>query len=363
MNSVDLIKYIENPGLLDKESLVQIEKLLSDYPYFQTAHKLYLKNLKQISKNDFILHLSSSVFIAERDLLYYYLNSPQEEFPNDKLQSLKKDVIIAEESKTETPETVIQVDKLKEENKDKGKTKLLKNQNVRRKIKEGVDGMGDNISVTISSQIEFVKSNRKEELEYSPEIYFIDDEKPEKNKIITIDATPDQSINKNGKDLLQIDESKEIEKDISLDGENDNGLEGRESIELIETAEKIQESKNPKSKQKSNQGFDISQYADEDEILKGADENDLISKFITINPRIEPVDTYTNDQKDISEHSIKEDDNLLTETLAKVYIFSGYFEKAIKSYEKLCLKYPEKNTYFAGQIEIIKELLNKQKNI
>lgn len=221
--------------------------------------------------------------------------------------------------------------------------------------------MGDNIAVTISSQLEFVKSSRKEELEYSPEIYFIEEERPEKANLVTIETVPSQPDNLNGKDLLQIDESIEIENAEELNADQKYSSDIEQSLELIETADKIQENKKPESKAKQTQGFDISHYADEDEILKNADENDLISKFIAVNPRIEPIEQYVDDQKDISEHSTREDDNLLTETLAKVYIAQGYFDKAIKSYEKLCLKYPEKNTYFAGQIEMIKELINKQK--
>ena len=54
--------------------------------------------------------------------------------------------------------------------------------------------------------------------------------------------------------------------------------------------------------------------------------------------------------------SIKENNDIITETLAKVYAKQEHFEKAILAYQKLSLKYPQKSSYFADQIKVIKKL-------
>ena len=54
--------------------------------------------------------------------------------------------------------------------------------------------------------------------------------------------------------------------------------------------------------------------------------------------------------------SLTENNNLMTETLAKVYLEQGHYEKAINAYEILSLKYPQKSSLFANQIKAIKQL-------
>lgn len=84
----------------------------------------------------------------------------------------------------------------------------------------------------------------------------------------------------------------------------------------------------------------------------------LIDKFIELNPKIKPVDKNAINI-DITNESATENESLMTETLAKVYLEQKKYENAIKAYRILILKYPEKSGFFADRIKAIKKL---QKN-
>ena len=62
---------------------------------------------------------------------------------------------------------------------------------------------------------------------------------------------------------------------------------------------------------------------------------------------------------DAAKESLIENYELVTPTLAKVYLEQGHYEKAISAYKKLILKYPEKNSFFANQIKLIRKLNTK----
>ncbi len=88
---------------------------------------------------------------------------------------------------------------------------------------------------------------------------------------------------------------------------------------------------------------------------------DLIDQFIkNVGTRGIRPDLESSTKEDLSLNSLREDDEMLTETLAKIYIQQGYYQKALQSYEKLSLKFPEKSIYFASQIEMIRELIKNQ---
>ncbi len=323
MNQPEIIKYINNPNLLVNCDLDQLKNLIYNFPFFQTAHILYLKALLIQDKEQFKKQLSiSSIYISDRDLLFKLLN---------------REIVVGEEPME--VEGKVEPDIKKDQF-------LLKNRKVKRKINNSFEGMGENISETISNQIEFSTVKEKDKLEYPSEIYFIEEERDGRNNIITIDADPEnvKKLNKQ-KDILQLDEE-ELEKQRKEIKNNNESKE--EPFELMQSDEV-----NKKEKKNTEGYFDISEYETEEAI-----KDDLISKFIKENPRIETKEVE-EEIDDISIESVKEDSNLLSETLIKVYIKQGLFEKAIESYKKLSLKYPEKNTYFASQIKIIEEKLNK----
>lgn len=85
----------------------------------------------------------------------------------------------------------------------------------------------------------------------------------------------------------------------------------------------------------------------------------LIEKFLEAQPKMPLVSDPEEDSPMESQKPKElENDDLVTETLATIYAQQGYYKKAIQIFEKLSLKYPEKNTYFAAQIEKIKTLMN-----
>lgn len=82
---------------------------------------------------------------------------------------------------------------------------------------------------------------------------------------------------------------------------------------------------------------------------------DLLDKFIESKPKIIPKED-SKAKVNIKE-SVKMDKNeLMTETLAKVYLEQKKYKKAIQAYKILSLKYPEKSGFFADQIRAVKKL-------
>lgn len=94
---------------------------------------------------------------------------------------------------------------------------------------------------------------------------------------------------------------------------------------------------------------------DDENKEKKLTKKEIIEKFIAENPSISRPKAEFFNPISVAQNSITDQEEIVSETLAGIYIKQGHKEKAISVYKKLSLKYPEKSVYFAGLIEALKK--------
>ena len=75
-------KLLTNTNLLNSETAGQLKELIEEYPSFQMAWLLYLKNLKQINSPEYNTVLKKvAIRVSNRKLLYRFINSEIKKLP------------------------------------------------------------------------------------------------------------------------------------------------------------------------------------------------------------------------------------------------------------------------------------------
>lgn len=129
-------------------------------------------------------------------------------------------------------------------------------------------------------------------------------------------------------------------KKLSVEEEAESIAEVREIINRhIEQLETENENRRTRQQQKR------------DKKKSAKSKGQIIDEFIKNQPSISRPKAEFYDPLNKAKESIVDNENIVSETLAGIYHDQGHLEKAIKIYQKLSLKYPEKSSYFAALIE------------
>jgi len=319
MNKNDFLSLIGSSTPVDRQVLAEISELVNIFPYFQTAHLLLLKGLKDNSDIRFENQLrNSAIHISDREVLFNLLKIAPIQFEKDIIPEHTEETVIEEPPKEPvmavpvSEEAVIEADieqTVIESARNSEDLIMEIEKDLQEKPEEGQSDSADRIlERTILGSIE--PENEEPYIEEPVSRALIFDDVP-------TEAEEDIFYMDPGFSVPLEDEKPEPELvDVPAEPE-------QPAINLIRKAQA-----------------------------------DLIEKFISANPRIEPrTDKTEHPVVDLSTQYFEEKGGFVTETLARIYVNQGYFSKAIEIYEKLSLKFPEKSGYFATQIENIKGII------
>jgi len=338
----EIIKYLENPSALSDYSMSELSGIIKKYPYFQTAYLLFVLNLKNINDPRFKEYIENySVYIKDRERLFQHLNII-ESYSASYFEGIKPSTDltqIEEEVKTHSVDNEENDEKNTDTSNNKRKQEDKKILPTEKK-EFSTEYLRSRIAKTLTQQTSEAKPDSESNDNEMTEFFILD-----KADELTERVSKNIPKEKEGADVNKIDEKEP--------GNSDS----EEMFELDESSKgaKKQPKEVKENEYGSDQYFPESIYSPENKQNK-----DLIDLFLEKNPEIERIEPKKEDSRDVSENSVQESEEVLTEKLAALFVKQGYFEKAIEAYRKLSLKYPEKSDYFAKQIERVKKLNSEQ---
>ena len=312
MNRSDFLKMIKNAGPSDRQATGEVNEIIEIFPYCQSAYMLLLKGLQNTSDVRFENQLRRSAMrIADREVLYYFLKEEKEvkKEPEPEIQSQD----LSDNAVPDSQQVVIETAKNSED---------LINE-IEKSEKEGMPEETGEDELHSGQRPVFIHTE-SDNGDSAASLFFLDDEsETDEEKVVFMD--PGFSVPEEEEILLELD--------------TENHITSSDEERVKEEQHYVEEEEQFGMKQK---------------------QSELIDKFILANPRIEPAREKSEaPQEDISKPFIEERGEFVTETLAKIYTSQGYYSRAIDIFEKLSLKFPEKSSYFASQIEKVKELIKK----
>ncbi len=319
MNVTEYTTLLNKPNAITDRQTESLDRILAQFPYFQSARALRLKGL--YNQNSFQYNYALKVtaaYTTDRSVLFDFITSSTFTAIHKGLYEKKLAELYGIEVRgfEEVDYRQARADKLEE--------------SIRNSIREASQ---PEVSETPSGEIvepETVSAEHEPELQATAE------------DMHSATATVDLS----GFEIPQFDKKEEApktpEQKLGIGQPLDFLKDERHSFSEWLQLSRLQPIER--------------EPAEQPEAPPIAKKYDIIDRFIQANPKMPPVKKegiappIPESQPDTS--------SLMTETLARVYLEQKKYTKAIQAYEILILKYPEKSSFFADRISEIKNLQN-----
>ena len=337
MQAQQFIDIIKQPHLIESAHIADLEVLVNEYPFFESAHLLYTKGLHKHQAINYSKQLrKTAIVVNSRSVLYELLHQPEKLVVKEPV--VEKTVVVTPEEVVETPKTV-------------GSVSVTNND-----IKVIYVNTVANTSIS-SQQPEEIKENNDEidiikSIENETEVPVQEFSETKLNQII------EQEINKS---IIQSYVETDIIKTPELHKESRQGVTEPSSFtDWLKTIQKEAhtfqiETKTEKESIQENTKKEEKQSENDKKSSFFSQNKQIIDKIIESDPGRIKLGTgkFFTPALD-AKQSLLENEHLVTETLAKIYALQGNISKAIRAYEILSLKFPQKSVYFASLIEKLK---------
>jgi len=294
MNVPDFTYLLQHPNqVVSSEQTNQLEDVLRAYPYFQAARALQLKGLKNLNSFKYNNALKmAAAYTTDRDILFDYITSKE----------------------------------------------FLQNN-----IADRISG-----KATPLAAIETAPEEIRPGDQMPAELVDTSEDKPLPQTVADAETILDPALFKVKKTAQPTTEHETLEIGEPLPFTKKEKYSFGEWLQLasLKTIKR-------KDKYKSGEELEPISFPLEEDILKNK-KFELIDKFIAEKPKIVP--SKESPKIDITSSVTINQNELMTETLARVYVEQKKYKKALQAYKILSLKYPEKSGFFADRIKAVAKI-------